>query len=93
MIPDLLEATHEYMQKLNELEAAYQRDEIPIEEVNAQVKVLMKDLGRTRREVFSAYAASFRHILQTQWETVAGVAGVGVLTYMWWANMLTGGSA
>ncbi|HEY9880019.1 MAG TPA: hypothetical protein V6D29_16310 [Leptolyngbyaceae cyanobacterium] len=92
MIPNLLEATHEYMQKLNELEAAYQRDEVSIEEVDAQVKVLMADLGRTRKEALSAFMASLRYTLQNQWETIAGVAGVGVLA-LWWATTLSGGVA
>ncbi|MBD2256922.1 hypothetical protein [Pseudanabaena sp. FACHB-2040] len=83
MIPDLLEATQDYMQQLSALEAAYQRDEISIEEVDAKVEELMVDLGRTRREAFSALWASFSNVLQTQWETVAGFTGIGVLTYLW----------
>ncbi|MBD0335046.1 MAG: hypothetical protein ICV62_06130 [Cyanobacteria bacterium Co-bin13] len=83
MIPDLLEATQEYMQQLNALEAAYQRDEISLEEVDARVEELMVDLGRTRREAFSALWAGLRHSLQTQWETVAGATSIGVLAYLW----------
>lgn len=90
MIPDLLEATQDYMQKLDALEAAYQRDEVSVEQVNAQVKVLMQDLGRTRREALRAFAASFWQSRQTQWESLAGVACLGVLAYLWWAALSAG---
>lgn len=48
MNPNLLEATQEYWHKLNELEAAYQRGEVTLEEVDAKVEALMVELGRTR---------------------------------------------
>lgn len=83
MIPDLLEATQDYMKKLDALEAAYQRDEVSLEEVDARVKVLMTELGQSRRQAFSALAASLRHTLQTNREAVAGALGLGVLTYAW----------
>lgn len=86
MIPDLLEATQDYMKKLNALEAAYQRDEVSLEEVDAQVKVLMTELGQSRRQALSALAASLRHTLQTNREAVAGALCLGVLTYTWLIN-------
>lgn len=86
MIPDLLEATQEYMQKLNALEAAYQRDEVSLEEVDAQVKVLMTELGQSRRQAFRALAANLRHTLAAHREAVAGALCLGLLTYAWLIN-------
>jgi hypothetical protein len=83
MIPDLLEATQDYMKELNALEAAYRRDELTLEEVDARVEELMVDLGRTRREAFSALWVGLKQTLQTQWETVAGFTAIGALSYLW----------
>ncbi|MGG6263837.1 hypothetical protein ACQ4M3_11250 [Leptolyngbya sp. AN03gr2] len=83
MTPNLLEATHEYWHKLNELEASYQRGEITLEEVDAKVEELMTELGRSRRAAFSYFFSSVRRLWQEQRETIVGVLGLGVLTYGW----------
>ena len=86
MIPDLMEETRIYWRKLDELEAAYQRDEVTLEEVDAQVQDLMEDLGQSRREAFRALWASTQQTLRQQWETIAGVAAIGLLAYVWLVN-------
>ena len=52
MFPNLLEATHDYWRKLNALEAAYQRGDVSLEEVNQRVPELMAELGEERRAAF-----------------------------------------
>ncbi|BAS56885.1 hypothetical protein Q2T42_20435 [Leptolyngbya boryana CZ1] len=83
MTPNLLEATHEYWHKLNELEAAYQRGEVTLEEVDAKVKGLMTELGQSRRAAFSDFFSRVRRLWEEQRETIVGVLGLGVLTYGW----------
>lgn len=83
MLPNLLEATNEYWHKLDELEAAYQRGEVSIEEVDAKVKSLMVELGRERRATLSYVLNGFRRLWNEQRETVVGVAIVGIITYAW----------
>ena len=57
MFPNLLEATKEYWRKLDELEAAYQQGEIPLEEVDARVTELMAELAQERRAAFTYFLA------------------------------------
>ncbi|MCU0552333.1 MAG: hypothetical protein MUC48_23630 [Leptolyngbya sp. Prado105] len=83
MTPNLLEATHEYWHKLDELEAAYQRGEVTLEEVDAKVKELMAELGQSRRVAFSYFFSSVRRLWQEQRETIVGVLGLSALTYGW----------
>ena len=83
MIPNLMEATRDYWHQLDELEAAYQRDEVSIVEVNARVKELMTDLGRSRRESLTAFWIGIRRLWDDQREAIVGVAGLSVLTYGW----------
>ena len=83
MIPNLMEATRDYWHQLDELEAAYQRGEVSIAEVNARVKELMTDLGRSRRESFTYFWSRIRRLWDDQREAIVGVAGLGVLTYGW----------
>ncbi|MBD1846954.1 hypothetical protein H6F89_26815 [Cyanobacteria bacterium FACHB-63] len=83
MTPNLLEATHEYWHKLNELEAAYQRGEVTLEEVDANVEELMAELGRSRRAAFSYCFSGVRRLWEEQREAIVGVLGLGVLTYGW----------
>lgn len=80
---NLLEATHEYWYKLNELEAAYQRGEVTLEEVDARVEALMAELGQSRRAAFSYFFSGVRRLWEEQRETIVGVLGLGVLTYGW----------
>jgi hypothetical protein len=83
MVPNLLEATYEYWRKLDELEAAYQRGEVSIEEVDARVESLMAELGRERRAALSYILNAFCHLWNDQRETIVGIAILGVITYAW----------
>jgi hypothetical protein len=83
MFPDLIDATRDYWRKLDELEAAYKRNELNLEEVDAQVHALMVDLGQARRRSLREAWAILQAFLQRQGEAVAGVAVIGVLAYVW----------
>ena len=83
MIPNLLEATQEYWQKLDELETAYYKGEISIEEVDRQVEFLMKELGRKRRSSITYFVQSLRYWFNQQKELVLGLLIFGVLFYSW----------
>lgn len=83
MIPDLMEATRDYWRELDKLEAAYQRGDVSIAEVNAKVRKLMTDLSRSRRESFAYLFSGIRRLWNEQREAIVGVAGLGVLTYGW----------
>ncbi|MCY7276536.1 MAG: hypothetical protein LH702_23075 [Phormidesmis sp. CAN_BIN44] len=83
MIPDLMEATRDYWRELDELEAAYQRGDVSIAEVNAKVRKLMTDLSRSRRESFACLFSGIRRLWNEQREAIVGVAGLSVLTYGW----------
>jgi hypothetical protein len=83
MFPDLIGATRDYWRKLDEVEAAFQRHELTREEVNAEVKALMVELGRTRRQGLRDFWAISQTFVQQQGEALAGVAALGVLAYLW----------
>jgi hypothetical protein len=87
MFTDLLSATQDYWQKLDEVEAAYKRDEMTIEEVDAEVKRLMTQLGNTRRRALRDFGASVRYFLQQQQEVLAGTAVIGLLACLWLINV------
>jgi lipopolysaccharide export system protein LptA len=87
MFTDLLSATQDYWHKLDEVEAAYKRDEMTIEEVDAEVKHLMTELGKTRRRALKDFGASVRYFVQQQREILAGTAVMGLLTYVWIVNI------
>jgi hypothetical protein len=83
MIPNLLEATNEYWRKLNELEAAYQRGEVSLEEVDTRVATLMAELGQERRATLRFLMDNVSRTWNEQRELVVGLGLVGVLTYAW----------
>ena len=83
MLPNLLEATNEYWRKLNELEAAYQRGEVPIEEVDARVQSLMVELGRERRAALRYVLNGWGRLWNEQREIIVGMAILGIITYSW----------
>jgi hypothetical protein len=83
MIPNLIEATNEYWRKLNELQVAYQRGEVPLEEVDVRVESLMAELGQERRATVRFLLGSVSRIWQEQQELVVGLGVIGVLTYAW----------
>lgn len=53
MFPNLFQATQEYWRKLDELESAYQQDQISLEEVDRRVSELMAELAQERRSTFN----------------------------------------
>lgn len=83
MFPNLLEATKQYWRKLDELEAAYQQGEIPLEEVDARVAELMRELAIERRAAFAYFWHGWQHWLMTQRETLVGLAILALVTYAW----------
>ncbi|MDJ0717630.1 MAG: hypothetical protein QNJ54_25980 [Prochloraceae cyanobacterium] len=82
-MPDLLEATKEYWKKLDELEAAYERGQISIEQVDAEVKKLMAELGFKRREALSYFWQSLCYRLQNQPEFIMGLILMAIAIYAW----------
>lgn len=85
MTPNLFEATRKYWRQLNELEAAYQRNEVSLNEVDARVEALMQELGRARRESLRIAWMGIQSFVQEQRETLAGAAAIGILAYVWLA--------
>jgi hypothetical protein len=83
MFPNLLEATKEYWQNLDRLEAAYQQGEIPLEEVDARVTELMTALAKERRTAFNNFWHSWQHWLTRQRETLIGLAIMALAIYLW----------
>ncbi|PSN11175.1 hypothetical protein C7293_25275 [filamentous cyanobacterium CCT1] len=83
MLPDLIGATRDYWRKLDAVEAAYQRNELTLEEVDAEVKALMVELGQTRRQLLRDSWAIAQTFVNRQGEALAGVAALGVLAYVW----------
>lgn len=83
MIPNLLEATNEYWRKLNELEAAYQRGDVSLEEVDARVATLMAELGQERRATIRFLMDNLNRLWSEQREIIVSLGLVGVLTYAW----------
>ncbi|WOD39181.1 hypothetical protein [Nodosilinea sp. E11] len=83
MLPDLIGATRDYWRKLDEVEAAYRRQELTIDEVDLKVKALMVELGQTRRQLLSDAWAIFQTFVRQQGDALAGVAALGVLAYVW----------
>lgn len=81
MFPNLLTATQEYWKKLDELEKAYQRGEVSLEEVDCRVSELMAELGEERRAALSFLSGNLSRLLRQQ-EVVAGVF-LAILTYAW----------
>lgn len=83
MFPDLIGATRAYWRKLDEVEAAYRRDELTLEEVNIRVRDLMAELGQTRQQTLREAWAILQTFMQQQGEALAGVAAIGILAYVW----------
>lgn len=80
---NLQEATKDYWRKLDQLEAAYSRGEVSIEEVDAKVLLLMKELSQARREAFAYLWHSLRLWYSERKEIILGVAMLGIITYTW----------
>ncbi|WP_071516986.1 hypothetical protein [Geitlerinema sp. PCC 9228] len=80
---NLIEATRRYWKKLDDLEAAYKRGEVSLEEVDARVEELMQELGQERRESFHVLIEGSKHLWYQQRELILGVAFVGIVAYAW----------
>ena len=83
MFPNLWEATHQYWHQLDELEAAYQRGEVSLEEVDNRVAELMSELGDQRRAAIQFLLQNVRRVWTEQTELVLGVGLLGAVTYAW----------
>ncbi len=83
MFFDLIDATRDYWRKLDEVDAAYRRNELNLEEVDARVQSLMVELGQARRKALRDFWATLQVFLQQQREAVTGVAVIGLLAYGW----------
>jgi hypothetical protein len=87
MFPNLFTATQDYWRKLDELEVAYQRGEVSLEKVDAQVKMLMEELGEQRRMTFNFFKQQCQNWLTSQKETIMGLLLLGLIFYAWlWFN-------
>jgi DNA repair protein RadC len=85
---NLIAATRRYWKKLDDLEAAYKRGEVSLEEVDARVSELMQELGQERRETFHVLIESSKHLWNQQREVILGVAFLGIVTYAWLLQVL-----
>jgi hypothetical protein len=83
MFPDLFEATKIYWRKLDDLEASYQKGEVSLEEVDAQVAKLMADLAQERRVVFAQVWRSLQNQLSEQREVILGFTSLVLAVYLW----------
>jgi hypothetical protein len=82
-MPNLLDATRRYWRNLDQLEAAYQRGEISLAEVDQRVAVLMADLGQERRAALRFLWDNLLRTWSEQRDLWLGTAMVLVLCYVW----------
>lgn len=82
-MPNLLDATRRYWRNLDQLEAAYQRGEISLAEVDQRVAVLMTDLGQERRAALRFLWDNLLRSWSEQRDLWLGTAMVLVLCYVW----------
>ncbi|ANV92171.1 hypothetical protein [Picosynechococcus sp. PCC 8807] len=83
MFPNLLNATQEYWRKLDALEARYQQGEISLQEVDAEVARLMRELGDERRRSLRSFKNMLQGWFRDQKEFVYGLLLVVVVVYGW----------
>ncbi len=83
MFPNLLNATQEYWRKLDALEARYQQGEISLQEVDAEVARLMRELGDERRRSLRNFKNMLQGWFSNQKEFVYGLILFAVVTYGW----------
>ncbi|MEM6435934.1 MAG: hypothetical protein AAF773_19090 [Cyanobacteria bacterium P01_D01_bin.115] len=87
MLTDLTSATRDYWRKLDAVEAAYQRGELSIQAVDAEVKQLMAELGAARRQALRDFWVTLQVFVGQQREAIAGTAAIMVLAYFWIATV------
>lgn len=90
MLTNLLDATRDYWRKLDEVEAAYNRDEITLDEVDTRVHTLIAELGQERRKAFRDTWGILQAFIRQQGDTLVGVAAIGLLATIWLT--VTGGA-
>jgi hypothetical protein len=83
MFPNLFKATQEYWRKLDELESAYQQDQISLEEVDRRVSQLMAELGQERRSTFNYMRYISQNWLAQQKSTLMGIGILVFAIYAW----------
>jgi hypothetical protein len=76
---NLIEETKDYWRKLEELENAYEKGEVSLEEVDTLVTQLMKDLGQKRQEALQGFFSAIATVLRDQPITVLGLSVVGIV--------------
>ncbi len=86
-MPDLLAATRDYWRKLDEVEAAYKRGELSVEEVDNRVHKLMNELGRERRATLNFLFQNVRRLWDEQREILIGVGFLALLAYAWFVSV------
>ncbi len=74
MFPNLFNATQEYWRKLDELESAYQQDQVSREEVDRRVSELMAELGQERRSTFNYMREISQNWLAEQKSNLIGIS-------------------
>lgn len=82
---DLIEATRQYWRQLDAVEAAYKRNELSLQEVNAEVARLMQELGNARRQALRDFWARGQYFVAQQREAIAGTVALLVIAYAWLA--------
>jgi len=83
MFPNLFKATQEYWRKLDELESAYQQDQISLEEVDRRVSELMAELAQERRSTFNYIRCRSQNWLAEQKSNLIGTSIVVLAIYGW----------
>lgn len=83
MMFDLIQAPRDYWRQLDAVEAAYQRNELSLDEVDAKVQSLMQELGQARRQALRDVWATLQVFVQQQRDTLAGVTALGLMVYVW----------
>lgn len=87
MVPNLLEATNNYWRQLNQLDAAYRRGEVSLEEVDARVQELIAELGRERRATLYYLWYGIQQAWHQQKELLLGGGLLLAFTYIWLARL------
>ncbi|MGI0484158.1 hypothetical protein ACN4EK_01905 [Pantanalinema rosaneae CENA516] len=85
MVPNLLAATNHYWRQLNQLDTAYRRGEVSLEEVDAKVEELIAELGRERRATLRYFWYGMQQLWNQQKELILGTSLLLTLTYIWLA--------
>ncbi len=83
MFPNLFHSTQEYWRKLDELEKAYQQDQISLKEVDMRVAKLMAELAQERRSAFKYIIYTSQQWLAENKNILIGLVILVFATYAW----------